>query len=124
MALSVLLGGLVDCAGGGPKVDICVVDAASHGYQCVDYPESEHFVPFSDPRDLGCTSPADTEAFLKACKDKKILLVPVCKYSPQWDDFYCLRPDGHGQFHLPLKDSDKFVCLSEIHRKRIYERCK
>lgn len=118
----ILSASLVSCGHGGPKVDVCIVDVQSKGYQCADANQKGYFVRFDDSHDLGCASPGETESFLKACKEKKVLPVTLCSYSIKEAYFRCIEPNGN-QYPLALLDSDNYVCLSSLHRKRVIERC-
>ena len=122
MGLLGLLGSLVSCGTpGGPRVTICIVDASLFGYQCTDMEEAENLIPFiEDGTDLFCTSPSEVEAFLKACKQHKILETDLCQY--QKKRFACKKPNGQN-YHLEIKAADNYVCLSTLHRSRIIERC-
>ena len=112
--LSVILGS----GASGPKVRVCMVDAKNLGYQCVDSKNRKSFRPLDE--DVGCSSPYDTEAFLKACKDGEILPITVCRY--HYPHFYCEEPGG-GQYFITVNAADNYACVSDQHRKRIQERC-
>ena len=108
------------CAG-GPRVTACVVDASSGGFQCVDYKKKETFIPFESGQSLGCSSPYETEAFMKACKEGKVIVVDVCSYNT--GRFQCLAKSGDN-YDLALSKADNYFCLSSHDKLRVIERCK
>lgn len=105
----------------GPKVEGCVVDAESEGYQCVEYPEKERFIPFSMGQDLECMSPADLENMLLSCRRKTVDLT-LCAVNYEADLFSCIDPHNE-EFEISLEDADNFFCMSPGHLQRVTDRC-
>ncbi len=123
MQLSLLLGVLgtsSSCAHGGPDVTGCVVDSASLGFQCANS-KTKYYITFEQGKDLLCASPSDIEDFLKACKDKKVILITLCRFDTPL--FTCTKSPGE-QFQDVPEHMDNYFCLSQKDRKRVIERCK
>lgn len=98
----------------------CVVDSAHEGFQCANS-KKKFFVPFKDGEGLQCASSADTESFLKACKDHHVIEITLCSYvEPR---FLCTEPSGNKYQDIP-DHVDNYFCLSEKDKKRVIERCK
>ena len=104
----------------GVQTTVCIVDAVSHGFQCANKDDSS-FIKFEDGKKLLCTSPEDTEAFMKACKNHKLLEVTVCRFDIS--TFLCMSPQGN-ETHLLPAQADNYFCLSIKDRKRLIERCR
>jgi hypothetical protein len=113
---------LSSCKHGGPLVDICIVDEKREGFQCVSYKDKEYYLPFLRGSHLLCSSPYDTEDFLKACKKGQVLIVTLCSYDLENKDFKCKDKKGQ-EFHISSKQAENYACFTSQHRKRIIERC-
>ena len=117
--ISVLL--LQSCNKSGPAITGCVVDIQNKGFQCLKYPKTKFFLPFGLGLDLGCSSPQDTEEFLKACERHQIIEIPECHLTALEDHFECI--DGNEKFSLELEEADNYFCVNELNRRRIIDRC-
>jgi hypothetical protein len=115
------LGALGSCAK-GLDVVVCVVDSEMAGFQCAKYGnEKGYFLSLQDGKSLQCASPAESEEFLKQCKQHNVLPISACSYDGA--AFLCMSP-GRPAYKLDLKDADNYVCISEQDRRRISERCR
>lgn len=108
-----------NCGPKGLDLLVCIVDAKSLGFQCSkDQGATGQFILFEQGVALECASPEDTEKFLKACKDHKVVEVTICSYSVEKKSFVC--EDGT---LISIEKADNYVCLSPKDRTRLLERC-
>lgn len=103
-------------------IDVCVVDSVHLGYQCVDFMDETIQVPFDTPYQLSCSSPEESEIFLKACKIGQVKEISLCSYQKHEKDFRCIRGKAM-DFRLSIDQVDNYLCFSDQHRNRILERC-
>lgn len=106
----------------GANIVACVVDSASHGFQCSENGERQFFLTLDSGKDLQCTSPAEIEIFLKACKQGTVVEVSLCRFQIE-DQYICKDPLGK-ESSLHFGEMDNYFCLSEQHRQRVIDRCK
>lgn len=106
---------------GGPSVDICVVDAPRKAFQCGNE-KREWTLPMSDGEHLTCSSVLDTQQFLVNCHKGKIMDIALCNYSVKDGQFNCKDTDGLA-FFVSITNADNYVCMSELHRRRVINRC-
>lgn len=120
MCLSLL--GNPACSAKGIRATVCIVDAKSLGFQCNFNGEKKgYFVPFEQGGDLMCSSPEETEDFLKACKqDHKILDIVMCSWVS--GSFLCMSKVAQAYTMSPEK-VDNYFCLGHQDFKRLGERC-
>jgi hypothetical protein len=103
-------------------IDACVVDSLHLAYECVDFMDEAIHLPFDAPNDLSCSSPQESEGFLKACKVGQVKEMPLCSYRNDAKDFRCTQ-GKEMEFLLSIDQVDNYLCFSSQHRKRILERC-
>ena len=115
---SILFASLVSCK--GARVTVCVVDAPNSLFQCSD-DKKQFSKTLEEGRNLKCSSPAETESFLKACKQGKVLDMTLCTYQHSIE-FSCIDPQKNEQM-VSLDDVDNYFCVTDQHKKRIIERC-
>jgi len=120
LALSLILG--ASCNKAGPAITGCVVDAAKDGFDCVTYPSTKSFLPWSLGVFLSCASPEDIEDFLKACESQQILPITTCKLEVNQDKFQCTDPHGF-KIEISLDEADNFFCASSLNWTRMKQRC-
>lgn len=113
---------LSSCASGGPKVTVCIVDAPNSGFQCVDHDGNENFVALRDGSRLACSSPDESEQFLKACKNGIVKKITACRYQIEQAIFRCKKPD-QSEYDLLIRQADNYVCMTDRDIRRIIERC-
>jgi hypothetical protein len=108
----------------GPKVSACIVDYKNNKFQCMHYKNGPFEMSFQEGHELLCSSPDDTNEFLKSCKiGPKPAEVTLCSYRREWSDFRCVEPDGDS-FSLVVEAAENYFCLSPRDLKRVIERCK
>lgn len=106
--------------GPGLQVTACVVDTPNNGFQCINSKKKKSYVPFSLGGLLKCASPRDTEDYLKACQQHRVIPIPLCHI--HGGDFLCINPD-QTQFTQSYESSDNYFCMTDADRKRVQERC-
>ncbi len=115
-------GGLVNNCAHGVRTQICVVDTVNLGFQCVsDDHKTGFYLPFDKGTDLLCASPAQTESFLKACKEHHPIDITLCSYRDA--SFLCTNSTGE-RIIIPPHEADNYFCLTPRDRARVLERCK
>jgi hypothetical protein len=100
------------------------VNALDKTFEC-STGDVESTVPINDAhKDLGCTSPKDTEDFLNACKRGEIINVTACYYDGNETQLFLCTDVLGRSFFQTIPEIDNFFCLTDQHRDRIKERCK
>lgn len=100
----------------------CTVDPANRGFQCYSSKNKYSLIPFSEGANLQCASSQETEAFMKACAEHKVIPVTLCSYVPGLDQFRCMSPDKVESL-ISIDEASSHACMSEKDRRRLSERC-
>lgn len=111
----------LSCIKNGPSIDICLVDARAHAFQCSDT-KRKWSLTLKEGESLVCASPLETQQFLVDCHKGKIRSITKCHYSVDISRFKCVDDDGM-EFTMQLGFADNYVCVSELHRTWIENRC-
>jgi hypothetical protein len=99
----------------------CVVDSEGRIFACVKKNERSE-IAFKDGAHLLCSSPEDTESFMKACKRGQIIEVALCSYKIESDSFFCTLSNQQA-YERSVDQTNNYFCVSANDRKRILERC-
>ena len=106
----------------GAKVTACVTDVNNLAFQCSENGERQFSIAFEQGYSLECTSPEDTEYFLKACKKGEFVEVTQCRYKDA-SSFLCVDVTNQS-LEIPMQLMDNYFCLSSQHRSRVIDRCR
>lgn len=118
----VLFASSASCKSTGARITVCAVDVANSAFQCSDNGERQFEMPFEKGYNLECSSPEDTEYFLKACKRGEIVEVTECRYKDE-EKFFCVDVTNQS-FDMPISLMDNYFCLTPQNRKRVIDRCR
>jgi hypothetical protein len=107
----------------GLKVTGCIVDTLDSGFQCFKPGSKDgYYLSFEAGAALTCSSPADTEAFLKSCNKLPLYVPTLCSFDPHSNGFLCTSRNGVVTL-IALDKASNFYCLSVQDRGRLIDRC-
>ena len=122
--LLVAFGGwaISSCAAPGPAVTVCIVDPAENGFDCLTYPKTRFFKPWSEGEGLECLSPDGLEIALKQCKAHQMPELTICTLELLESKFLC-KPPHSDSFTIDIPIASNYACMNETDKRRMLERC-